>query len=462
MKCLPIGATKTVLVIVSGITYALVYYHRVWPSILYDELALALGVDETTIGVLSTMYFWPYALLQPIAGTLSDIVEPSYVMAIATAVAACGSVIVGLSSNFALSCFARVLIGFGCAPIIVPICRILANWFSPRGFYLIQGLVHVFGAIGGILAQGPLASIIDSVDWRYTFYFIAGLGFLMVILTFIFVRGDPRSAGYQLSYIMGIDASSSGSGEKLDTPLIEEDVRQPKIGGCQACKQRLLVLGRNMKKAVTNRHFWTLTMTNSFIPGSFYSFTGMWGGPYLEDLFGYGSSESGYILVLLNIAYIVGTPLLSFISELLKSRKKVLCVTSVCAFGISLGFIFLDADNPKWLVLVMIFALGFFTSGSTSTIITMFKELDSVEVSGTMIGCSNLFPFLATSILQYLGTAVLSKVDHGAETHTFKGFQLGVWIPTTICCFLGSVGIFVSKDTYPANQDVPIPVLPDE
>ena len=461
MRCIPICVTEALLVIISGITYALVYYHRVWPSILYDELALAYNVTETRIGVLSTMYFWPYALMQPIAGTLADIMEPGYLMGGATALAASGALLIGFTSDFTLACFSRVLIGLGCAPIIVPICRVLANWFSPRGFYFLQGLVHVFGAIGGILAQGPLASIIDSIEWRYTFFFVSGLGFFMSLLTFIFIRGDPKSAGYNLGVVMGLDASSSGAGERFDTPLIEDDTRLRELSCCQKFKQKLSVLGKNIKKALTNRQFCTLTMTNSFIPGSFYSFTGMWGGPYLQDLFGYSDNEAGYILVLLNIAYVVGTPLLSFLSEVVKSRKKVLCVTSVCALAISLGFVFLQKGQPKALVLFMIFALGFFTSGSTSTIITMFKELDSVEVSGTMIGCSNIFPFLATTLLQYLGTLILEKVD-GDE---FKQYQLAVWVPTVVCCFLGTVGIFVSRDTYPdpGNENMmPTPLVPDE
>lgn len=445
MKCVPLSLARFFLVTISGIIYALVYYHRVWPSILYSELALAFDVPETRIAVFSSMYFWPYALMQPVAGTLADIIEPAYLMSVATFVAAVGSLIISFSHSFALSCFARVLIGFGCAPIIVPICRILANWFSPRGFYIIQGVVHMLGAVGGLLAQGPLAAVLHHVDWRDTFMIVAVIGFVAGVLTMLFVRGDPRAAGYEFSSLNSCSYEVSGD----ELWLSEEGEDEDEVMGCANRHWDQLV--KNARRALGNRYFWTLTLTNSFVPGTFYSFIGMWGGPYLEDVFGYSKTEVGNILMSLNVAYIIGTPTLSFLSEAIRSRKKVLCATSVCAFVVSMGFLFMRGDASRSVVVFMVFMFGLFTSGSTSTIITMIKELDSVSVSGTMIGFSNFFPFLATTVLQFIGSCIIEYVDGGRDVnlpHTFEAFRLAIWVPAVLAVAIGCVGIFLSRDTY--------------
>jgi sugar phosphate permease len=275
----------------------------------------------------------------------------------------------------------------------------------------------------------------------------------------LFVRGDPEAAGYEMPDSEPDDILSAAAEQSLDSPLLSRDAHrrlQLSRSASSLLIEKLSVLWDNTKIVLMNRYFWTLTLTNSFIPGAFYNITGMWGGPYLRDVFGYSIEQSGYILVLLNLAYIAGTPVLSVISECVKSRKKVICVTAVCAAGVSIGFLFLSDGSSRILLMVLIFALGFFTTGSTSTLITMFKELDAVAVSGTMIGYSNFFPFMATTFLQYFGAAMLEAVDSDADVddpHTVGAFRAAVWGPTVVCCIIGVFGIFISKDTYPRTEE---------
>jgi sugar phosphate permease len=297
-------------------------------------------------------------------------------------------------------------------------------------------------------------SVIQYVTWESTFYFVASLGFVNVILVLVFVRGNPAAAGYETSSLLGGPADSLETSERFSVPLLR--AKSVPLSFRQRFFEKMAELWMNTKICLLNKYFWTLTLMNSLIPGAFYNFTGAWGGPYLRDVFSYSESQAAYILVLLNIAYIAGTPILSLISEAIHSRKYVICVTGVCASGLSIGFLLLPSTSTRVVVMLLIFSLGFFTTGATSTMITMFKELDSVEVSGTMIGWSNFFPFMATTILQIVGTVVLEAVDRDGnpgDPHSFRGFQLALWVPTVICCTLGTVGIFISKDTYPKADD---------
>jgi sugar phosphate permease len=453
MKCVPFNLTRGIMLCLVSVMYLLVYYHRVWPSILYQELSVAYHVSASKISVFSLMYFWPYAILQPIGRVLADAFDPAFLVAGAGLVSTVGAVLVPVTSNFAVACVGRALIGLGCAPVIVPMSRILANWFSARGFYISQGVIHGFGAIGGILAGGPLHSICVSVgDWRYTFYFVAALNLFCSVMVLIFIRGDPQKAGYDVS-------SFSGSTGGLDYA--------PLVGVREAHKDRqrfsdlLRFFVTNSKICLGNPYFWSLTLMNGLLPGAFYNIIGLWGGPYLVDLYNVSEERAGYILSLLNVAYLVSTPIITVISELTRSRKFILCIFGVWAIGLSLWLLFLDPDDGVILIMAVLFIFGFFTIGTTATTITIFKELESVTLSGTMIGWSNLPPFIVTAILQYLPGPIFDAIDgKGKKVHSLKAYRVAVWIPTVVCAVFGCLGMFITKETYPEEDNIP-DSLPD-
>lgn len=436
MKCIPYKATKVIMVVLSCLMYAVAYYHRICPSILSNEIAKAVGKNETDLGTFGSMYFWTYALIQPVIGIIADFVEPAFLLAGSSFLEAVGSLGTALSHSYALTCLCRALIGLGSGPMTVCIFKIFASWFTPRGFYLGSGAILMCGATGGILAQGPLASLIKHVDWRITFIGAGVLGVLFGILTLIFIRASPARLGYT----------------ELETDSVpaEEEKEEP-LHGCALFKQTLRKLLSNFKTVLSNWNFWKLILWVCCIPATFYNFSSLWGKMYLTDGFGIELEKAGYILVLLNLAYIVGTPVISFFSEFFHTRKWILVTTSVIAFGISFGFIFLTPSGPIWVLYILIFVYGFVACAPTSTAVTMFKEFNVPELSGTTLGCSNFFQFISTSLLQILVTVLLNHLDPGKKSGktTWTGFQRSLWIPFAITSFIGLIGILFVHDTYP-------------
>jgi hypothetical protein len=69
-------------------------------------------------------------------------------------------------------------------------------------------------------------------------------------------------------------------------------------------------------------------------------------------------------------------------------------------------------------------------------------------------------------MLQYVGTSILDAVDGptGIDTsdrHSVKGYQYALWIPTTVCCTFGVVGMIFSRDTYPIPPEKVVVPIPD-
>ena len=60
--------------------YFFVYFHRVSISVIAHDLLTDFQTHATALGVMSSMYFYLYALEQPLVGYLSDRLGPRRVV----------------------------------------------------------------------------------------------------------------------------------------------------------------------------------------------------------------------------------------------------------------------------------------------------------------------------------------------------------------------------------------------
>ncbi|MEM2817539.1 MAG: hypothetical protein QXN39_03550, partial [Archaeoglobaceae archaeon] len=64
-------SSKWVIFVVLSSIYFFVYFHRTSPAVMANDLMLEFAVSALAIGVLSSLYFYPYAVLQIPVGVLS-------------------------------------------------------------------------------------------------------------------------------------------------------------------------------------------------------------------------------------------------------------------------------------------------------------------------------------------------------------------------------------------------------
>ena len=75
--------------------YFLSYFHRVSTSVIASDLLSAFRTNTTALGLMSSMYFYFYALEQPVVGYLSDRLGPRRVVGFWSLAAALGCFIFG-------------------------------------------------------------------------------------------------------------------------------------------------------------------------------------------------------------------------------------------------------------------------------------------------------------------------------------------------------------------------------
>jgi sugar phosphate permease len=379
---------------VLALGYVLVYFHRMCPAVVAVEMMQDLHTGGSLVGFLGAAYFYPYALMQLPAGLLSDSWGPRKSITLFFSLAFFGSVLLGLASTAAWAIVGRTLVGLGVAMIFVPTLKVLSQWFKPREFATMTGLLLAMGGIGSLTATTPLALVSSWIGWRLSFVIVGIMTFILAVLVWTFVRNRPADLGWP---------SPSGPAEDIPTAIS---------------------LKEGVKVVVTCPAFWPVAIWFFFDCAVFFSFGGLWGGPYLMQVYGLSKPQAGHILSMLAIGVIIGSPLLSSISnKVFYARKPVLMLSSLILVLITAVLAFYTDRIPMMGLYLVCLGLGIFSSGIVVIAFTTNKELFPVEIAGTAIGLVNLFPFAGGAVFQPLLGYILEKNGVVNGAFTLVGYQ---------------------------------------
>lgn len=376
-------------------SYVLVYFHRLCPAVVALDMMQDLKAGGGLIGLLGAAYFYPYALMQLPAGLLSDSWGPRKTITLFFCVAFVGSLLLGLAPTLLWAIVGRTLVGLGVAMLFVPTMKILAEWFRVREFAFMTGILMAMGGIGSLSAASPLALLSSRIGWRMSFVVVGGFTLILGALVWIFVRDRPQDKGWP-----------SSRGE-------QETGAPPSIG-----------LSKGVRMVLSTPAFWPVAIWFFFDCAVFFSFGGLWGGPYLMQVYGLSKANAGQILSMLAIGMIVGSPFLSFLSNnIFRARKPVVILSSAILLFLTAALAFYTKNIPIAGLYLLCFGLGVFSSAVVVIGFTTTKELFPVQMAGTATGLVNLFPFAGGAVFQPVLGHVLETHGRVAGAFTLGGYK---------------------------------------
>ncbi len=401
--------------------YVLVYFHRLCPAVVAVDMMRDLKSGGALTGFLSAAYFYPYAVMQLPAGLLSDSWGPRNTITLFFSVAFAGSLLLSLAPSPFWAIAGRGLVGLGVAMLFVPTMKVLAEWFRVGEFAMMTGILMAMGGIGSLTAATPLALLSAWIGWRYSFMVVALCTFLLVILVWFFVRDKPADFGW--------------TSPRQDPP---QDASA--IG-----------LMEGMRRVLGSYSFWPVAGWFFFDCAIFFSFGGLWGGPYLMQVYGYSKSQAGHILSMLAVGMIIGSPLLSYLSNnVFKARKPLLIISSAITLVITSVFmLWVDRVPPAGLYLLCL-AMGVFTSAIVVIGFTTTKELFPVRMAGTATGLVNLFPFAGGAVFQPLLGYVLESQGRAGAAFTIAGYRQAFMV-LVVCAGVSLVSSLFLKESMAAD-----------
>lgn len=396
----------TFITIITGIAYLMVFAHRFVPAVVSVDLIADLGASAAMLGMLSSGYFYMYGLFQMPSGVLVDTYGPRKVMALSFIIAGFGGILFAISPNPIISFISRLILGLGCASILVAAMTLLARQIPKDKFPKYLTILYIIGGLGPLAASSPLAYLSSVIGWRMACLFIGIFTLLYAVVLYISINDNKQE---------------KESKEKSQSNIFS-----------------------GVKKVSSNFNFWLIVMFGAGVPSIYLVFCGLWAGPYLSDVYMYDKQVIGNILSFGAIGSILGFflgPLFS--DKIFKSRKKAMILFSFLLTIVMLPFIFQIKLNFVSLC-IQILLIGILSCGSQPIAIMAVKDMFTIDITGTALGMFNTFPLLFGGLLQFLIGVIFQVVSSGVDNN-IRNYAISLSL-MSIVCFIGLISVIFFKE----------------
>lgn len=365
------------------LSYIVVFFHRVAPAVVADNLMSEFGVTGTALGNLGAMYFYVYMVMQIPSGVLADTLGARKTVTIGSIVSGIGSIIFGLAPGITLGYVGRFFVGLGVSVVFIAILKIQSQWFKESEFGTMSGLTSFIGNGGAVLAGTPLAIAVTIYSWRTVFVVIGIINIIIALLAYVLVRNKPQDMGLpSITMIEGKEESAEG--KKFD-------------------------IIKSLKTVVSNKYTWSGIFAFAGMFGSFIAITGMWGVPYLMTVYGFDKTSASSYTMTAMIGVMIGGLIVGTISDRMGKRKLPFLIYGIAYFLVMAVFVFWNGGKPPVEVLYPLFFLMGFTVPGFVLSWASSKEVNPPEVAGIATGTVNIGGFLGSSVMQPLLGYVLDK-----------------------------------------------------
>ncbi|MDZ7760873.1 MAG: MFS transporter [Desulfovermiculus sp.] len=370
----------------TSVFFLLSQFYRASTAVISTELIRDLELNASDLSLLSSAFFYVFALVQIPMGLALDRFGPRLTMSVLSLFGVAGALSFAWAETLELAIGARILLGLGMACNLMGPFKLLTLWFGPARFASLTTVIFSIGAAGSIVASSPLVALVQWVGWRWAFTLIATFHALLTAVFFLWVRDRPPHSHH----------AQSGPG--------------------------LPELVRGLRILFGSRDYWIISVGTFCRYGIFAAIQTLWAGPYLMQGIGLAPMQAGNVILVLNLAFIVAGPLWGGLSDRLQRRKGVILI-GLMGMGITLLALTFQTGQTSLTLFVFLF-VAFGVSGSTGGIMyTHIKERMPAHLAGTAMTGINLFTMFGAAFFVH-GLGVLMQKRFAEDAFSLRAFHL--------------------------------------
>lgn len=351
---------------------------RTLPAITADVLGADLGVTAQVLASLTGAFNMSFALAQVPIGVSLDRFGVRRVSLCLLAIAALGAALAAVAGGAIGFLLAQVVLGLGCAGMLICPITLAAKSLPPSRFGLWSGLIQTIGNCGMLLSASPLALLVDHAGWRAGYWTSAGTSLLVLGLVALLVHDRPsadrsRSLGQEAGEVLRIAVS------------------RPLRGAA------ILALG-------------------SF--AAVLGVRGLWGGPWLMEVKFLSRVEAGNVLLLATTALVVG-PLLWGIADRRIGHRRALLLFGHLGAAAALALVVMGGPGGPFGALpsawdaAMLLVFGLLIAVQP-LIFAIARSSVPTEQTGKAMSAVNLAFFGGAAVLQAASGPVVAQGGIGA------------------------------------------------
>jgi MFS family permease len=406
---LPVAAIGAWLLV--ALYYFYQYALRSAPSVMMPQLTEAFGVNALGVSAIVGMFYYGYSPFNLVAGASIDRFGAKRIIPIGAALVGIGALLFG-ASNVAAANVGRFLQGAGGAFAIVGAVYLINKNFPVSVAASFIGATQMFGMAGGSAGQffvGPM--ITGGLPWNRFWIYAGVVGLAMSALLVLLL---PR--------------------EKPSTPNAG--------GGGWAS------LFRSLKTVFVNPQsiLCGLIAGLLFIPTTILAMT--WGVRFLQEARGREYDVAVGLAATVPLGWMIGCPLLGFISDRLGRRKPVLIGGTVMLLAAVAWILFGD---PAIFRGPMVGILMGVASGAAMLPTTIIKEANPPQLAGSATGVVNFINFSLSALLGPVFGARLTRSPGDTEVVGLAHHQAG-FTPLLYGILFALILSLFLKETGPAAR----------
>ncbi len=398
-----------VVLMLCSLGYVMSLMSRSAPAVLSEYLVADLAFTASTLGLVSASTMISYGIMQLPAGVLADLYGPRKVLIAFTLIAGLSTIFFALATSPTQVILARFFIGVGVSLSVISITMV-SLWFSSKTFARANSILCAISEFGPVLAASPLVLFIGLVSWRGA---MLSMGIVILALTFFWFFFIPENAPYA----------------------------KPKNE-----KASFKSAYRGVLTVFKNKQFWPLCLWQMLATGSIYVMVNLWVVPYFVNTANYSVLKASFIISVAGICLIGIQASVGFLSDMVfKSRKKVLLLISFSFFISTVLLVFGVGKLNYFLNFIMGIMLMSGVAGS-NICNTMIKENFPQNLTGTALGCFNMFYPLWTAIVQIsFGFILTLAINANLSINLAYAYACAIIL---ICGLLAMACALMAKETY--------------
>lgn len=330
--------------------YYVSYVYRMVNAVLAPTLAVEFGLSAGGLGLLSSVYFFAFALVQLPIGVLFDRFGPRRVNALLMLLAVAGGTWFAHAESAGAAIAARALIGIGVSGCLMASFTAFVLWYPPERIATMNAIAFSAGAVGAMTATVPLEMLLRVWPWRDAFMLIvaATLAVSLVLWFWVPEKSVPRRGDWASQW--------RGLGQLLADPAFR------RIAVC---------LGASQFAAVALQTLWVAT--------------------WLRDVAGYSQAEVARGLLAVNVSMIVGYMAFGRAADVMQRRGQSALPLLFFGVGLSSASLLSIILGLKSLLLWCVFV-----AAGTAVVLgyAILSRRYPKEISGRVNTAINLFGFI--------------------------------------------------------------------
>ncbi|MEM6779792.1 MAG: MFS transporter [Planctomycetota bacterium] len=185
---------RFLLIVGAFVISVLMWVDRACISAAKGDMQNDLGMTDTQMGWIMSIFALGYALFQVPSGKMADRYGPRKVMSVVVLVWSLFTALTGVVRGFVPLMGLRFLFGMGEAGGYPTLARAFTNWLPMNERGITNSISFSGGRLGAALAMPGVVWLIAALGgWQQTFWFFGVIGIGFAVVWFVLFRDVPES-----------------------------------------------------------------------------------------------------------------------------------------------------------------------------------------------------------------------------------------------------------------------------